>query len=85
MAPSSPTRTAFARGQSRWIDDPRGPDPRSDLHGHAEQVIAARLGLSENTVKVHVRNIFKKMNVRNRTEAASRYFTAEADSEHVNE
>ena len=31
--------------------------------------IADRLHLSENTVKVHVRNIYKKMNVRNRTEA----------------
>lgn len=42
--------------------------------GMQNKIIADRLGLSENTVKVHVRNIYKKMNVRNRTEAASRYF-----------
>ncbi|MDK1490742.1 response regulator transcription factor [Sinorhizobium sp. 7-81] len=47
--------------------------------GTQNKIIADRLGLSENTVKVHVRNIYKKMNVRNRTEAASRYFTHEAD------
>ncbi|NTJ41848.1 response regulator transcription factor [Agrobacterium larrymoorei] len=42
--------------------------------GTQNKIIADRLHLSENTVKVHVRNIYKKMNVRNRTEAASRFF-----------
>lgn len=42
--------------------------------GTQNKIIADRLRLSENTVKVHVRNIYKKMNVRNRTEAASRFF-----------
>jgi DNA-binding NarL/FixJ family response regulator len=37
--------------------------------------IAAELGLSENTVKVHIRNIYKKMKVSNRTEAAALYFS----------
>lgn len=49
--------------------------------GTQNKIIADRLGLSENTVKVHVRNIYKKMNVRNRTEAASRYFTDDAAGE----
>ena len=49
--------------------------------GTQNKIIADRLGLSENTVKVHVRNIYKKMNVRNRTEAASRYFTNDAATE----
>ncbi|ASY66285.1 Transcriptional regulator, LuxR family (plasmid) [Sinorhizobium sojae CCBAU 05684] len=46
--------------------------------GTQNKIIADRLRLSENTVKVHVRNIYKKMNVRNRTEAASRYFRSDA-------
>ncbi|KQQ55212.1 LuxR family transcriptional regulator [Rhizobium sp. Leaf311] len=46
--------------------------------GTQNKIIADRLHLSENTVKVHVRNIYKKMNVRNRTEAASRFFNKEA-------
>ncbi|MCA1490738.1 response regulator transcription factor [Ensifer sp. NBAIM29] len=46
--------------------------------GTQNKIIADRLMLSENTVKVHVRNIYKKMNVRNRTEAASRCFRSDA-------
>lgn len=49
--------------------------------GTQNKIIADRLHLSENTVKVHVRNIYKKMNVRNRTEAASRFFNVEANGE----
>ncbi|THK35366.1 response regulator transcription factor [Ensifer sp. MPMI2T] len=45
--------------------------------GTQNKIIADRLGLSENTVKVHVRNIYKKMKVRNRTEATSRYFRSD--------
>ncbi|POH35377.1 MULTISPECIES: helix-turn-helix transcriptional regulator [Sinorhizobium] len=44
--------------------------------GTRNKIIADRLGLAENTVKVHVRNIYQKMKVRNRTEAASRYLEA---------
>jgi DNA-binding NarL/FixJ family response regulator len=39
--------------------------------GMRNRAIAEMLGLSENTVKVHVRNIYKKMKVQNRIEAAS--------------
>ncbi|WP_422646677.1 LuxR C-terminal-related transcriptional regulator [Agrobacterium tumefaciens] len=48
--------------------------------GTQNKIIADRLHLSENTVKVHVRNIYKKMNVRNRTEAASRFFNKDDDA-----
>ncbi|HWU64904.1 MAG TPA: response regulator transcription factor, partial [Ensifer sp.] len=45
--------------------------------GIQNKTIADQLNLSENTVKVHIRNLYKKMNVRNRTEAASRFFRGE--------
>jgi len=37
--------------------------------GHANKTIAYELGMSESTVKVHVRNIMRKMNATNRTQA----------------
>ena len=38
--------------------------------GCQNKEIAARLQLSENTVKLHIRNIISKLGVHNRTEAA---------------
>lgn len=40
--------------------------------GKPNKIIAYELGMCENTVKVHVRNILKKLQVTNRTEAAFR-------------
>lgn len=40
--------------------------------GHPNKIIAHELKLSESTVKVHIRNIMKKMNATNRTEVACR-------------
>jgi DNA-binding NarL/FixJ family response regulator len=39
--------------------------------GKPNKLIAARLDMQESTVKVHVRNILKKLNATNRTHAAS--------------
>ena len=39
-------------------------------HGFANKQIAHRLNMSENTVKVHLRHIMKKLDVRNRTQIA---------------
>jgi DNA-binding NarL/FixJ family response regulator len=39
-------------------------------HGFANKQIAYKLKMSENTVKMHLRHIMKKLNVRNRTEIA---------------
>ena len=38
--------------------------------GKPNKLIAARLDMQESTVKVHVRNILKKLNATNRTHAA---------------
>jgi DNA-binding NarL/FixJ family response regulator len=48
--------------------------------GMRNKIIAESLALSENTVKVHVRNIYKKMKVQNRIQAAS-FFDRRADTE----
>ena len=40
--------------------------------GKANKIIAYELAMSESIVKVHVRNIMKKMSASNRTEAAYR-------------
>ncbi|BBX38122.1 LuxR family transcriptional regulator [Mycolicibacterium mageritense DSM 44476 = CIP 104973] len=37
--------------------------------GHRNRTIASSLGISENTVKFHVRNLFRKLDVGSRTEA----------------
>jgi len=39
--------------------------------GLGNKEIAARLSLSENTVKTHVRHILSKLNARSRAEAAA--------------
>ena len=41
--------------------------------GKSNQAIADELGLTTPTVKMHVSAIFKKLNVRNRTEAVAKY------------
>lgn len=37
--------------------------------GHRNRTIATEMGISENTVKFHVRNLFRKLGVESRTEA----------------
>lgn len=37
--------------------------------GHSYSEIAALLSISENTLKTHIKRIYKKLNVRNRTQA----------------
>lgn len=41
--------------------------------GSQNKVIAAALGLSEHTVKIHIHNLITKLRVHNRTEAAALY------------
>ena len=47
---------------------------RSAAHGYANKVIASKLGISTQTVQVHLRNIYSKMDVSSRSEAIARAF-----------
>ena len=44
--------------------------------GYANKEIASRLGVSIETVRVHVRHIYEKLHVHSRTEAAARFLSA---------
>ena len=46
------------------------------IRGKPNKIIAHELGLSENTVKVHIRGIMKRLKARNRTEIAFKLQTA---------
>jgi DNA-binding NarL/FixJ family response regulator len=49
--------------------------------GETNARIAQRLVVSEDTVKTHVKHILRKLGVRNRSQAVSRYFRTRAAAE----
>jgi len=52
---------------------PRERDVLRQLRrGHPNKLIARELNISESTVKIHVMNIMRKVDARNRTEAVLR-------------
>jgi DNA-binding NarL/FixJ family response regulator len=75
-------RLVFPRAAQRWLAHPTTPDPLSPREreilnltakGHTNLQIAAALTLSENTVRFHLKNVYEKLNVANRTEATAWY------------
>ncbi|QFT93808.1 Transcriptional regulatory protein DegU [Roseovarius sp. THAF9] len=91
-ATMSVTETAPQAGEAKTPEPaPRQPTHTSALdrltvreievlehvaRGRQNKVIAAQLGLSENTVKLHIHHIISKLGVHNRTEAAILYATS---------
>jgi two-component system nitrate/nitrite response regulator NarL len=63
----SPSEPAL---RSRGISGREGDILRSLLNGHSNKSIARQLGISEATVKVHLKAVMRKVNAQNRTQAA---------------
>ena len=77
-------RMVFPEAARRWLVPASTADPNALTEreeavlalvadGKSNAQIAATLNLSENTVKFHLRNLFAKLGVANRTEAAAKY------------
>jgi len=68
----------------RWLIRAPGQDPNTltdreesvlalVAEGKSNSQIGAALGLSENTIKFHLKNLYSKLGVTNRTEAAAKF------------
>ncbi|MCC7450599.1 MAG: response regulator transcription factor [Anaerolineae bacterium] len=81
-------RLVFPRAAQRWLATQRNTETTSETtlspreietlsyaaKGYTNLEIAAALSVSENTIRFHLKNIYEKLNVTNRTEAAAWYF-----------
>lgn len=70
--PAAPPRPAPGRPRGGWaMLTSREQDVLRELrHGTPNKLIAHRLAISQSTVKVHIRNIMRKLRARNRTQLA---------------
>ncbi|HXS69606.1 MAG TPA: response regulator transcription factor, partial [Candidatus Polarisedimenticolia bacterium] len=48
-------------------------------NGHPNKEIAARLGLTDGTVRWHLRHVYNKLHVRSRTEAALKFLSTKSE------
>ena len=58
---------------------------RALKQGKPNKIIAYELGMCESTVKVHVRNIMKKLKARNRTQVAYLYESLPAEGKDLSQ
>jgi DNA-binding NarL/FixJ family response regulator len=85
----------FPQAARRWLrtqrQRPSGPSMEDLTEREAEVLelvaqgltnvqIAQRMNVSENTTKFHLQNIYQKLNVNNRTEAASIFYKLRSES-----
>jgi len=77
-------KMVFPETARRWLVKPSIHDPNALTEreeavlallaeGKSNSQIGAALSLSENTIKFHLRNLYNKLGVTNRTEAAAKY------------
>jgi two-component system nitrate/nitrite response regulator NarL len=69
-APRELGQGAAAPGPSKSLSGGEGQILRKLLLGHSNKMIARELAISENTVKVHLKGLLRKLKARNRTQAA---------------
>ena len=73
--------------QPRAITDALSPRESAVLdliaQGQSNKTIARILGISPETVKTHVKNLFLKLGVEKRAQAVARAFAEEAGAEHA--
>ena len=68
-----PAREDHTRGEAANTDEPSAREKlilQCLANGYPNKAIAIRLNITEATVKVHIKTVFRKIRVRNRTEAA---------------
>ncbi len=87
-------RLVFPRAAQKWLAGQHRPNAETQgnslsprevemleyvAKGYTNPEIANALAVSENTVRFHLKNVYEKLNVTNRTEAAAWYFSRKKD------
>ena len=65
-----PTAAEVRASSVKGLSKREGEIMRCLVHGESNKVIARQLGITEATVKVHLKAVLRKLNVSNRTQAA---------------